>query len=81
MSLDNLRNGVGIGLHADTIIGPVKFDYAVGEQHRYTVYFSASFEFLTKSSTMSSSCIYAPRQRGLTSGANHESFSIQEAHA
>jgi outer membrane protein assembly factor BamA len=45
MSLNNLRNGVGIGLHADTIIGPVKFDYAVGEQHRYTVYFSAGFDF------------------------------------
>ena len=45
MSLDNLRNGVGIGLHADTIIGPVKFDYAFGEQHRYTVYFSAGFDY------------------------------------
>ena len=45
MSPGNLRNGVGMGLHADTIIGPVKFDYAVGEQHRYTFYFSAVFDF------------------------------------
>jgi outer membrane translocation and assembly module TamA len=45
MALDHLRNGAGVGLHADTIIGPVRFDYAVGEQHRHTVYFSAGFDF------------------------------------
>lgn len=45
MSLDNLRNGASIGLHADSIIGPVRLDYAVGEQNRYTVYFSAGFDF------------------------------------
>ncbi len=45
MSLNNLRNGAGIGLHADTIIGPVRLDYGVGEQHRSLVYFSAGFDF------------------------------------
>ncbi len=45
MSLHHLRNGAGIGLHADSIIGPVRLDYGVGEQHRYTVYFSAGFDF------------------------------------
>ncbi len=46
MSSGNLWNGVGIGLHADTIIGPVKLDYAVGGHDRYAVYFSAGFDFL-----------------------------------
>lgn len=45
MSLDDLRNGFGVGLHADTIIGPVRLDYGVGEQRRSTVYFSAGFDF------------------------------------
>jgi NTE family protein len=41
----DLRNGAGIGLHADTLIGPVRFDFGVGEQRRYTVYFSAGFDY------------------------------------
>jgi outer membrane protein assembly factor BamA len=45
MSLHHLRNGAGIGLHADTIIGPMRLDYGAGEQHRYAVYFSAGFDF------------------------------------
>lgn len=45
MSLDRLKKGGGIGLHADTIIGPIRLDYGVGEQRRYTVYFSAGFDF------------------------------------
>jgi outer membrane protein assembly factor BamA len=45
MSLDRLQNGGGIGLHADTIIGPVRLDFGWGEQHRSTIYFSAGFDF------------------------------------
>jgi outer membrane translocation and assembly module TamA len=41
----DLRNRASIGLHADTLIGPVKFDFGVGEQRRYTVYFAAGFDF------------------------------------
>ncbi len=45
MSPGDLRNGAGIGVHADTLIGPVKFDFGVGEQRRYTVYFAAGFDY------------------------------------
>lgn len=45
MSFHDMRAGAGIGLHADTIIGPVKLDFARGEQHRYAVYFSAGLHF------------------------------------
>ncbi len=45
MKLDRLRNGGGIGLHADTIIGPARLDFGWGEQHRSTIYFSAGFDF------------------------------------
>jgi outer membrane protein insertion porin family len=45
MSVDDLRHGAGVGLHADTIIGPVRLDYGIGDQHRYAVYFSAGFDF------------------------------------
>ncbi len=45
MAMNDLRAGAGIGLHADTIIGPVKFDFAKGEQNRWAVYFSAGFDF------------------------------------
>ncbi|MGE5173970.1 MAG: patatin-like phospholipase family protein [Betaproteobacteria bacterium] len=45
ISINNLRNGAGIGLHADTIIGPIRLDFGTGEQHRYAVYFSAGFDF------------------------------------
>jgi NTE family protein len=45
MSFGDLRSGGGIGLYADTLIGPFRLDYARGEQKRYAVYFSAGFDF------------------------------------
>jgi len=45
MSASDLRNGAGIGLHADTLIGPMRLDFGMGEQNRYAVYFSAGFDF------------------------------------
>ncbi|HEY6011388.1 MAG TPA: BamA/TamA family outer membrane protein, partial [Nitrospirota bacterium] len=45
LSVSDLRTGAGVGLHADTIIGPARLDFGWGEQKRYTVYFSAGYEF------------------------------------
>jgi NTE family protein len=45
MSFHDLRTGAGIGLHADTIVGPAKLDFARGEERRYALYFSAGFDF------------------------------------
>ncbi|HTG00152.1 MAG TPA: patatin-like phospholipase family protein [Nitrospirota bacterium] len=45
ISVTDLRNGAGVGLHADTLIGPMRLDFGVGEQRRYDVYFSAGFDF------------------------------------
>jgi len=45
LSPRDLRMGAGIGLHADTLIGPVKLDLGAGEDSRYLVYFSAGFDF------------------------------------
>ena len=45
MSPRDLRKGAGIGLHADTLIGPVRLDLGAGEDRRYLVYFSAGFDF------------------------------------
>lgn len=45
MSPRDLRKGAGIGLHADTLIGPVRLDLGAGEKDRYLVYFSAGFDF------------------------------------
>jgi outer membrane translocation and assembly module TamA len=45
MSPRDLRKGAGIGLHADTVIGPVRLDLGAGEDRRYLVYFSAGFDF------------------------------------
>jgi len=45
VAVRDLRGGAGIGLHADTLIGPVKFDFGAGEDRRYVVYFSAGFDF------------------------------------
>jgi outer membrane translocation and assembly module TamA len=45
MSVNHLRTGAGIGLHADTIVGPMRLDFGAGEQHRYTVNFSAGFDY------------------------------------
>ena len=41
----DLRMGAGIGLHADTLIGPVRLDLGAGEDKRYLAYFSAGFDF------------------------------------
>ncbi len=45
VSVKDLRTGAGIGLYADTVIGPVRLDFGHGEQHRNAVYFSAGFDF------------------------------------
>jgi NTE family protein len=45
VSLDHLRTGAGIGLHADTIIGPMRLDFGAGAQNRRTIYFSVGFDF------------------------------------
>jgi NTE family protein len=45
MATNDLRAGIGIGLHADTIAGPVRFDFARGEQNRWAATFSAGFDF------------------------------------
>jgi outer membrane protein insertion porin family len=45
MSPRDLRKGAGIGLHADTLIGPVRLDFGAGQDNRYLVYFSAGFDF------------------------------------
>lgn len=45
MTLENMKNGAGIGLHADTVIGPIRLDYGRGEQQRNIIYFSAGFDF------------------------------------
>lgn len=45
VALNDLRHGGGVGLHADTLIGPVKLDFGIGENNRYEVYFSAGFDF------------------------------------
>ncbi len=45
LSWRDLRGGAGIGLSADTIVGPVKLDVAAGEDKRKIIYFSAGFDF------------------------------------
>jgi len=45
MSTRDLRKGAGIGLYADTLIGPMRLDLAGGEDRRRAVYFSAGFDF------------------------------------
>lgn len=45
MSFHELRNAAGIGIHADTLVGPFKLDFGAGEDRRYMVYFSAGFDF------------------------------------
>jgi hypothetical protein len=46
--LQGIRNGASIGLHADTLIGPIRLDFGAGEDRRYLVYFSAGFDFQRK---------------------------------
>ena len=45
LSPNHLRSGAGIGVHLDSIIGPVRLDYGRGEQNRNVIYFSAGFDF------------------------------------
>jgi len=45
MTVRDLRNGAGVGLSADTIVGPIRLDAGFGEDRRYAVYFSAGFDF------------------------------------
>lgn len=45
VSTRNLRRGVGMGLHADTIVGPFRLDIGAGEEGRFEVYFSAGIDF------------------------------------
>jgi NTE family protein len=45
LSIRDLRSGGGVGLYADTIIGPVRLDVGRGGQDRFMVYFSAGFDF------------------------------------
>jgi outer membrane protein assembly factor BamA len=45
MAMNDLRAGISAGLHADTIVGPMRFDFARGEQNRWAVTFSAGFDF------------------------------------
>jgi outer membrane protein assembly factor BamA len=45
LSTRDLRYGGGLGLHADTLIGPMRIDFGFGEDRRFQVYFSAGFDF------------------------------------
>ncbi len=45
MSAKDLKKGGGIGVHADTLIGPVRLDLGLAESGRFQVYFSVGFDF------------------------------------
>jgi NTE family protein len=45
LSVRDLRSGGGVGLYADTVIGPVRLDLGVAKDNRYTVSFSAGYDF------------------------------------
>jgi len=45
MSFSDLRSGGGVGLYADTVVGPVRLDVGAGEGHRRAIYFSVGFDF------------------------------------
>lgn len=45
MAVKDLKGGAGIGLHADTIVGPFRLDVGIGEDDREAIYFSAGFDF------------------------------------
>jgi outer membrane protein assembly factor BamA len=40
-----LWTGAGIGVHADTVVGPFRLDFGAGEDRRRLVTFSAGFDF------------------------------------
>ena len=44
LSPRDLRKGASIGLHADTLIGPVRLDLGTGLDRRCMMYFSAGFD-------------------------------------
>ena len=45
MTPRDLRTGGSAGIHADTLVGPFRLDYGLGEEHRRIIYFSAGFDF------------------------------------
>ncbi len=45
LSVRDLRSGAGVGLYADTVIGPVRLDLGVAKDNRYAVSFSAGYDF------------------------------------
>jgi NTE family protein len=45
LSVRDLRSGVGVGLYADTVIGPVRLDFGAAKDNRYNVSFSAGYDF------------------------------------
>ena len=45
LSVSDLRSGGGVGLYADTVIGPVRLDFGAAKDRRYTVSFSAGYDF------------------------------------
>ncbi len=45
LSVRDLRSGGGVGLYADTVIGPVRLDLGAAKGNRYTVSFSAGYDF------------------------------------
>jgi site-specific DNA-methyltransferase (adenine-specific) len=44
-SVRDLRSGVGVGVYADTVIGPVRLDVGAAKDNRYSVSFSAGYDF------------------------------------
>lgn len=45
ISTRDLWTGGGIGIHADTVVGPFRLDAGRGENRRYTFFLSAGFDF------------------------------------
>jgi outer membrane translocation and assembly module TamA len=45
LSVSDLRSGVGVGVYADTVIGPVRLDVGAAKDSRYSVSFSAGYDF------------------------------------
>ncbi|MDH4161622.1 MAG: patatin-like phospholipase family protein [Nitrospirota bacterium] len=45
ISSRDVLTGGSAGLHADTIIGPVRLDFGAGEDRRYQAYFSAGYDY------------------------------------
>ena len=45
LSVRDLRSGVGVGVYADTVIGPVRLDVGAAKDSRYSVSFSAGYDF------------------------------------